>query len=256
MSYIGSTPTTQAFTPQVDYFSGNGSTTAFTLSRPVVTVVQVEAVIENVVQNPSSAYTVSGNVVTFTSAPPAGTNNIYVRYTSPITQVVQPSQGTVDSNAIATGFGLVPAGAIMNFAMNSAPTGWLVCNGVAVSRTGYSNLFTAISTTFGVGDGSTTFNLPNLGGQFIRNWASGQSVDSGRSFGSSQTDAMQGHTHTLNAEPYMTFYPSGGGMSAGGGARFTAPTIGGIASDGTNGTPRTAAETRPTNIALLACIKA
>ena len=87
MAFIGNTSTTQAFTPAVDYFSGNGSTTAFTLSRPVASVAQVEAVIDNVVQNPSSAYTVSANTITFSSAPLSGTNNIYVRYTSPITQV-------------------------------------------------------------------------------------------------------------------------------------------------------------------------
>ena len=102
MSYIGNTPTTQAFTPAVDYFSGNGSTTAFTLSRPVASVAQVEAVIDNVGQNPSGAYTVSGNPITFTSAPLAGTNNIYVRYTSPITQVIAPSAGTVGSSQLAS----------------------------------------------------------------------------------------------------------------------------------------------------------
>ena len=102
MSYIGNTATTQAFTPAVDYFSGNGSTTAFTLSRPVASVAQVEAVIDNVVQNPSSAYTVSSNTITFTSAPLSGTNNIYVRYTSPITQVIAPSAGTVGSSQLAS----------------------------------------------------------------------------------------------------------------------------------------------------------
>jgi hypothetical protein len=101
MSYIGNTPTTTSFTPAVDYFSGNGSTTAFTLSRPVASVAQVEAVIDNVVQNPSSAYTVSSNTITFTSAPLSGTNNIYVRYTSPITQVIAPGQGTVGTTALA-----------------------------------------------------------------------------------------------------------------------------------------------------------
>lgn len=95
MSYIGNTNTTQAFTPAVDFFSGNASTTAFTLSRPVASVAQVQAVISNVPQDPGSAYTVSGNTITFTSAPPSGTNNIYVYYTSPITQVIAPSQGTV-----------------------------------------------------------------------------------------------------------------------------------------------------------------
>ena len=95
MSYIGNTAVTQAFTPAVDYFSGNGSTTAFTLSRPVASVAQIQVVVNNVPQNPSTAYTVSSNTITFTGAPSSGTNNIYVEYTSPITQVIQPGQGTV-----------------------------------------------------------------------------------------------------------------------------------------------------------------
>jgi hypothetical protein len=97
MAFIGNTSTTQAFTPAVDYFNGNGSSVAFTLSRPVASVAQVQVVIENVPQNPSSAYTVSGNTITFTSAPPSGTSNIYVEYTSPITQVIAPGQGTVST---------------------------------------------------------------------------------------------------------------------------------------------------------------
>jgi hypothetical protein len=95
MSYLGNTPTQQGFIPAVDFFSGNGITTAFTLSRPVASVAQVQATIENVPQNPGTAFTVSGNTITFDGAPPSGTNNIYVYYTSPITQVIAPSQGTV-----------------------------------------------------------------------------------------------------------------------------------------------------------------
>jgi hypothetical protein len=95
MSYIGNTNTTQGFTPAIDYFSGNASTTAFTLSRPVASAAQVQVVVNNVAQNPSDAFTVSGNTITFTSAPSSGTNNIYVYYTSPITQVIAPGQGTV-----------------------------------------------------------------------------------------------------------------------------------------------------------------
>ena len=105
MSYIGNTNTTQAFTPAIDYFSGNGSTTAFTLSRPVASVAQVQVTIDNVAQNPSSAYTVSGSTITFTSAPLSGTNNIYVRYTSPITQVIAPGQGTVTATSMASSTG-------------------------------------------------------------------------------------------------------------------------------------------------------
>ena len=95
MAFIGNTNTTQAFTPAIDYFSGNGSTTAFTLSRPVASVAQVQVTIDNVAQNPSSAFTVSANTITFTSAPLSGTNNVYVYYTSPITQVIAPGQSTV-----------------------------------------------------------------------------------------------------------------------------------------------------------------
>jgi len=99
MSYVGNTNTTQAFTPAIDYFSGNGSTVAFTLSRPVASVAQVQVVVNNVAQNPTDAYTVLNNTITFTGAPSSGTNNIYVYYTSPITQVIQPGQGTVTSSS-------------------------------------------------------------------------------------------------------------------------------------------------------------
>jgi hypothetical protein len=66
-------------------------------------VAQVQVVVENVPQEPTDAYTVNSNTITFTSAPPSGTNNIYVYYTSPITQVLAPSQGTVGTLALATG---------------------------------------------------------------------------------------------------------------------------------------------------------
>jgi len=106
MAYLGNTPTQQAFTPAIDYFNGNASTTAFTLSRPVASVAQVQVTIDNVAQNPSSAYTVSGNTITFTSAPLLGTNNIYVYYTSPITQVI--TTGT-ELPTVATPTNVTPA---------------------------------------------------------------------------------------------------------------------------------------------------
>jgi len=117
MAFIGNTNTTQAFTPAVDFFSGNGSTTAFTLSRPVASVAQVQVTIDNVAQNPSSAYTVSSNTITFTSAPLSGTNNIYVYYTSPITQVIAPGQGTVTTTSLAssTGSGAVALASLPTF---------------------------------------------------------------------------------------------------------------------------------------------
>jgi len=106
MSFIGNSFTNQTFVPQVDYFNGNASNTAFTLSRNVASVADVQVVIENVPQNPSSAFTVSGNVITFTSAPPSGTNNIYVRYTSPTTNLVKPAPGTVSPTEINSSYSL------------------------------------------------------------------------------------------------------------------------------------------------------
>lgn len=63
---------------------------------------------------------------------------------------------------------LLPSGTILPFGGASAPTGWLLCNGATISRTTYANLFAAISTAHGSGDGSTTFHLPDLRGRFMR----------------------------------------------------------------------------------------
>lgn len=60
-----------------------------------------------------------------------------------------------------------PAGTVFAFASETAPSGYLICNGAAVSRTTYSRLFSVIGTTYGTGDGSTTFNLPNMGTELI-----------------------------------------------------------------------------------------
>lgn len=64
---------------------------------------------------------------------------------------------------------LVPVGVILPYGGSTAPTGWLFSNGGAISRTTYANLFAVIGTTYGAGDGSTTFNLPNLTNLYILN---------------------------------------------------------------------------------------
>lgn len=68
-------------------------------------------------------------------------------------------------DGVHTAAALNPAGAMVMFGGASAPTGWLLCDGAAVSRTTYAILFAAIGTTWGVGDGSTTFNVPDLRGR-------------------------------------------------------------------------------------------
>lgn len=138
-------------------------------------------------------------------------------------------------------------GEICMFAKNTAPVGFLKANGAAVSRTVYAALFTAISTTFGVGDGSTTFNLPDLRGEFIRCWDDARGVDAGRAIGTAQADAMQTHTHTFSALVDQST----------GGSGTTSPSVNSANFAGTTAGPsgRVATETRPRNIALLACIK-
>jgi microcystin-dependent protein len=178
---------------------------------------------------------------TFTGTPAAptataGTNT---------TQVATTAFVSIATAGIVT----VPIGTISWFAGNTAPTGYLKANGAAISRTTYSTLFTAIGTTFGVGDGSTTFNVPDLRGEFIRGWDDARGVDSGRGFGSTQAELVGPHTHPFTVIANATT-DAGSGALAGGGYN--------VGSDGSysgNTSNPSGAETRPRNIALLACIK-
>lgn len=72
--------------------------------------------------------------------------------------------------------GTLPAGMVMYFANATAPQGWFQCDGSAKSRTNYAELFSAIGTVYGAGDGATTFNLPDFRGQFLRAWSSATST--------------------------------------------------------------------------------
>ena len=166
------------------------------------------------------------------------------------------------NTALSTAQALNPTGMVIWVAMSSAPTGFIKANGAAVSRTTYSALFAAIGTTFGSGDGSTTFNVPDLRGEFIRGWDDGRGVDSGRSFGSSQVDstALPNAGFTTNTagnhnHSYNTNQGTGGGQGGGGadtGSRGDSTGHAGSHSHSiTGGDP----ETRPRNVALLACIK-
>lgn len=193
MSYIGNTNTTQAFTPAVDYFSGNASTTAFTLSRPVASVSQIEAVVNNVVQNPSSAYTVSGSTITFTSAPSTGTNNIYVRYTSPITQVIAPGQGTVTSDSFGTITNFTTTG---NTTLGDATTDTLTVGVTGIVKDSSGNV--------GIGTTAPGYRLEVKGpaataGQLSIHDGTGDIVTSGNSAGSLMFQARDSSVRTIAA---------------------------------------------------------
>ncbi len=130
---------------------------------------------------------------------------------------------------------------------STVPIGYLKANGVAVSRTTYARLFNKIGTLYGIGDGSTTFNLPDLRSEFIRGWDDGRGIDRGRILGSYQGDELKNHSHTikttiLTVTPGINNQPTYPKET---GANDTSGMI-----NSTGGT-----ETRPKNIALMAIIK-
>jgi len=131
------------------------------------------------------------------------------------------------------------------FATQITPSGFIKANGDTLSRITYAKLFEKIGITFGEGDGSTTFNVPDLRGEFIRGWDDGRGVDVDREFGSWQEDEFKSHSHSislaiaddLNPGNKITSSDTGGGYSS--------------ASTGLSGS----SETRPRNVALIAYIK-
>jgi len=107
------------------------------------------------------------------------------------------------TSAIASGSTVV--GSEMTWATATVPTGWLEENGAAISRSTYSALFAVLGTTFGVGDGSSTFNLPDARGEFIRGWAHGSANDPDRAARTNRGDGTTGDVvgskqeHKLNS---------------------------------------------------------
>jgi microcystin-dependent protein len=105
----------------------------------------------------------------------------------------ETAQTVADSAATAAN----PAGTIIASGNAAAPAGYLLCDGSAISRTSYANLFSAIGTAFGTGDGSTTFNLPDLRGVVLRGVDGSRGLDRDRVLGSYQADAIASHKITI-----------------------------------------------------------
>ena len=92
----------------------------------------------------------------------------------------------------------VPSGSVFCMAVATVPSGYLECNGAAVSRTTYAALFAIIGTAYGTGNGSSTFNLPDLRGEFVRGFDNGRNADTGRSIASSQSASNASHNHSIS----------------------------------------------------------
>ena len=159
-------------------------------------------------------------------------------------------------------------GEVAFFARSTPPSGWLKANGAAVSRTTYAALFAAIGTTFGAGDGRTTFNLPDLRGEFLRCLDDGRNIDRGRRLGTAQGDTIRNIIGKLDGSAMGSGNQVLEGKMIASGAigttyqqRQWSGDQGGWGEqsvsfdfDASRVVP-TANENRPRNVALLACIK-
>ena len=172
----------------------------------------------------------------------------------------------------------VPTGSVHMMATTTAPSGYLKCNGTAISRSTYAALFAIIGTAHGAGDGSSTFNVPDLRGEFVRGWDDGRGIDSGRNFGTAQSDQNEQHNHSATSTASVTdpghfhnllynngsFGGSSGAVTPRGDNTPTTPGIDNRISTKTTGitvsTSTTVAnqggnEARPRNIAMMYVIK-
>jgi len=174
----------------------------------------------------------------------------------------------------------VPSGSVFCMAVATVPSGYLECNGAAVSRSTYSVLFAVIGTAYGTGNGSSTFNLPDLRGEFVRGFDNGRGVDNGRSIASSQSSQFGQHNHNVSASSsssvtdpghqhsmsvgFFNSVNSGGALSfkdAGTSNRINTATTGISVSTSTSisqsnrGGTSNSSETRPRSIAMMYVIK-
>ena len=143
---------------------------------------------------------------------------------------IQAAQGRIKDKS---GY-LAPVGSMMMYAGSSAPTGWLLCDGTAISRTTYSDLFSTISTTYGVGDGFDTFNTPNMGGKGPMGYLSSNSAfdalaeTGGEENHTLTVDELAAHTHTVAiARATSTFAPASGNPTTTSTGPLTSSSTGG-----------------------------
>ncbi|TBR42826.1 hypothetical protein CBF23_006525 [Marinomonas agarivorans] len=189
----------------------------------------------------------------------------YYRNASNIVEGVVPEAHLPDTLLYKSDFDLT--GSVHWFATQAAPAGFIKANGAAISRIDYADLFAKIGTLYGEGDGSTTFNVPDLRGEFVRGWDDGRGVDVGRNLGKPQKGSLLAFDDgnqvlTLVQSGYSNWQNSMGfdqpNLSEYQDRRFYTdhrPTDGGLNYSPYMNDIRYWATSRPRNIALAAYIK-
>ena len=220
--------------------------------------------------NPLTSYVQLGGAIASSTGNPTTPQNGNGLFGSAeaeeITYLRVPIQGWSSSTSTYSqpSFNVRLAGEIIPMAGSTCPSGTLLADGTAVSRTTYSELFSKLNTLYGVGDGSTTFNLPNLKGVFLKG-AGSQTisgiVQSG-TLGTTENDQMQGHKHGItvgtpaSTGPTVARTLTAVAVTSVNEVSGSNPSfeITGATTDGTNGTPRSGTVTRPANVSVNYCV--
>lgn len=187
-------------------YNGSGTFTLYSPGNPVVTGTTISSTWANstltdLATGLSTALTKDGQTTPTANIPMGGYKLTGLAAGSASGDSVRYGQlgalaflNTVGTAQIAAGFGLVPTGAMLDFGGTVAPTGFLGCDGSNVSRATYADLFTAIGTTWGAGDGVTTFTLPD----FRRRVAVGSGGSGTGTLGNAVGNTGGAETHTLD----------------------------------------------------------
>lgn len=152
-------------------------------------------------------------------------------------------------------------GTVKYWPSSTLPAGWLKANGAAISRTTYAALFAELGTIYGNGDNVTTFNIPDLRGEFVRGWDDGRGVDSGRAIATAQGDENKLHAHDVFVRSDNTMSASAvGGYGASGpigilGSNGGTTAYRSLEPNGSRIVNTAGSEARPRNIAMMAIIK-
>ena len=210
--------------------------------------------------------------------------------TSHVLELCNGTTWTEISSGSGSGVGeTIPAGTVVAYTTSTCPTNWVAAEGQAISRTSYPDLFTTISTMYGNGDGSTTFNVPDYRGEFLRGWAHGSTNDpdratrtnrgdgtTGDAVGTKQANIFGSHLHSVDPSPTATssdgahthtttaenIGASGSSIVAGPGYSVSAGSVGSAGAHthtvdilAFNSANTGGNETRPRNVNVLYCIK-